>query len=113
MLAVQLSLRYGLCDVRFTDCTNTATDDTFRRHFDQDTRDIVQIRVVHGSWKREDPNGIHIEVNLCLCLAGISFDSIKRAAGRSKAIPKYQSDQSVYARDVRYTPYQSHGPLPA
>ncbi|KAM0794762.1 tyrosyl-DNA phosphodiesterase I [Usnea florida] len=35
--------------------------DFVMRHFDQDTRDIVQIRVVHGSWKREDPNGIHIE----------------------------------------------------
>ncbi len=38
------------------------TNDTSRRHFDPDTRDLVQVRVVHGSWKREDSNGIHIEV---------------------------------------------------
>lgn len=35
--------------------------DFVMRHFDPDTRDIVQVRVVHGSWKRDDPNGIHIE----------------------------------------------------
>ena len=33
-----------------------------RNHFDPDTRDFVQVKVVHGSWKREDTNGIGIEV---------------------------------------------------
>ena len=113
MLAFQLPLRYGFCHVSFADCTNMAADDAFRRQFDQDTRDIVQIRVVHGSWKREDPNGIHIEVNSCQYLAAISFDRIQRIAGRSETIPKYQSNQSVHARDVRNTPYKSHGPLQA
>ena len=36
--------------------------DEYRKHFDPDTRDMVQVKVVHGSWKREDPNGIGIEV---------------------------------------------------
>ncbi|KAL2040503.1 hypothetical protein N7G274_006946 [Stereocaulon virgatum] len=30
-------------------------------HFDPDTRDLIQVRIVHGSWKREDTNGIGIE----------------------------------------------------
>lgn len=38
------------------------TNGTPRGHFDQDIRDLVQVRVVHGSWKRDDSNGIHIEV---------------------------------------------------
>ena len=36
--------------------------DTPRKHFDPDTRELVQVKVVHGSWKREDMNGIGIEV---------------------------------------------------
>lgn len=35
-----------------------------RKHFDPDTRELVQVKVVHGSWKREDMNGIGIEVGL-------------------------------------------------
>lgn len=74
MLAVQLPLRHGFCDVRGSDCMgNISTNDTSRRHFDPDTRDLVQVRVVHGSWKREDPNGIHIEVNPRLSFLSRSF----------------------------------------
>lgn len=31
-------------------------------HLDPDVKDLVQVKVVHGSWKREAPNRIHIEV---------------------------------------------------
>lgn len=53
---------------------NIATNGTPRGHFDQDTRDLVQVRVVHGSWKREDLNRIHIEVILCPSFASASFN---------------------------------------
>ena len=50
--------------MRLATCTgNAVTNGMSRRHFDPDTRDIVQIRVVHGSWKRDDPNGKHIDVS--------------------------------------------------
>ena len=52
---------------------NITTDGISRKHFDPDTRDLVQVRVVHGSWKREDPNGIHIEVNFCPVFLSASF----------------------------------------
>ena len=32
--------------------------------FDEDVRNIVQVKVVHGSWKRESPNRIHIDVSV-------------------------------------------------
>lgn len=30
--------------------------------FDEDVRGLVQVKVVHGSWKREAPNRIRIDV---------------------------------------------------
>ena len=32
-----------------------------RGQFDEDVRDIIQIKLVHGSWKKEDSNKIHID----------------------------------------------------
>jgi hypothetical protein len=31
--------------------------------FDEDVRSIVQLKVVHGSWKREDANKVRIDVS--------------------------------------------------
>lgn len=59
-----VSLRSILGDPMIRECWlfNYLFDmDFVMRHFDRDTRDLVQVRVVHGSWKREDPNGIHVE----------------------------------------------------
>jgi len=33
-----------------------------RSAFDEDVRSLVQVKVVHGSWKREDPHRIGLEV---------------------------------------------------
>lgn len=33
-----------------------------RKQFDRDVRGIVQVKVVHGSWKKEDLNRLYIEV---------------------------------------------------
>ncbi len=30
-------------------------------HFDEDTRDLVQVKIVHGSWKKDAPNKIRID----------------------------------------------------
>lgn len=75
----------------------------------------MQVRVVHGSWKREDPNGIHIEVSLHLSFPSASFAGkvIKQSIGRGEAVSKYQSGQSVHARDVRDASYEGNGPLQA
>jgi tyrosyl-DNA phosphodiesterase 1 len=31
-------------------------------HFDEDVRSLVRVHVVHGFWKREDPNRLMLEV---------------------------------------------------
>jgi tyrosyl-DNA phosphodiesterase-1 len=37
--------------------------DFLMSQFDEDTRGLVKVRVVHGSWQRESANKIRIEVN--------------------------------------------------
>ena len=34
----------------------------YRSKLDNDVRDEVQIKIIHGSWKKEDSNRIGIEV---------------------------------------------------
>ena len=34
-----------------------------RAQFDEDVRALVQVKVVHGSWKREDTNKLRIDVS--------------------------------------------------
>ena len=36
--------------------------DYLMSQFDEDVRGLVQVKVVHGSWKREAPNRIRIDV---------------------------------------------------
>ena len=38
--------------------------DYLMRHFDADTRHLVQVKIVHGSWRREDSNRAGIEVRM-------------------------------------------------
>lgn len=40
--------------------------DFLMSQFDEDVRNLVKVKVVHGSWKREADNRIRIEVNLNL-----------------------------------------------
>ena len=37
--------------------------DFLMSQFDEDVRSLVQVKVVHGSWKREAPNRIRIDVS--------------------------------------------------
>lgn len=37
--------------------------DFLMSHLDEDTRSLTKVHVVHGFWKREDPNKIFLEVN--------------------------------------------------
>lgn len=32
-------------------------------HFDEDTKNLVKVHVIHGFWKREDPNRIALQVS--------------------------------------------------
>ncbi len=50
---------FVMCDTRFE---RWGLANKRRNHFDPDTRDIVRVKVVHGSWKNEDTNRIAIEV---------------------------------------------------
>ena len=34
-----------------------------RSNFDEDVRALVQVKLVHGSWKAEDSNKAHIDVS--------------------------------------------------
>lgn len=38
--------------------------DFLMSQFDEDVRDLVQVKVVHGSWKKEAPNRIRIDVSM-------------------------------------------------
>lgn len=53
--------------------------DFLMSQFDEDVRALVQVKVVHGSWKREAPNRVRIDVRLSLLLASL-FCSIERIA---------------------------------
>jgi tyrosyl-DNA phosphodiesterase-1 len=33
-----------------------------RSHLDQDVRGLVQVKIIHGSWKKEDPHRLSLEV---------------------------------------------------
>jgi tyrosyl-DNA phosphodiesterase-1 len=37
--------------------------DFLMSQFDEDVRNLVQVKVVHGSWKRESSNRVHIDVS--------------------------------------------------
>jgi tyrosyl-DNA phosphodiesterase-1 len=37
--------------------------DFIMKQFDEDVRSLVQVKIVHGSWKREAPNRIRIDVS--------------------------------------------------
>ena len=36
--------------------------DFMMSHFDSDTRHLVQVKVVHGSWRKDDANRVSIDV---------------------------------------------------
>lgn len=36
-----------------------------RNQFDPDIRDIVDVKIVHGSWRKEDSNRVRLEVRRC------------------------------------------------
>lgn len=38
--------------------------DFLMSNFDEDVRSLVKVKVVHGSWQKEAPNRIRVEVNL-------------------------------------------------
>lgn len=42
--------------------------DFLMSQFDEDVRSLVSVKVVHGSWKREAPNRIRIDVSRYLLL---------------------------------------------
>lgn len=46
--------------------------DFLMSQFDEDVRALVQVKVVHGSWKREAPNRVRIDVRLSLPLSFLS-----------------------------------------
>lgn len=45
--------------------------DFLMHQFDEDVRSLVNVKVVHGSWKREAPNRVRIEVCLSPPLSGL------------------------------------------
>ena len=38
--------------------------DFLMSHLDEDTRSLTKVHIVHGFWKREDPNRLFLEVSL-------------------------------------------------
>ncbi|KAK2059224.1 tyrosyl-DNA phosphodiesterase [Colletotrichum caudatum] len=59
-----VALKDILCDPLIAECWefNFLHDIHFlMSHFDADTRDLVKVHVVHGFWKREDPNRLALQ----------------------------------------------------
>jgi tyrosyl-DNA phosphodiesterase-1 len=47
--------------------------DFLMKAFDEDVRDLVKVHVVHGFWKREDPNRLALQVGPPFCSSEQSF----------------------------------------
>lgn len=65
--------------------------DFLMSQFDEDVRGLVQVKVVHGSWEKEAPNRIRIEV--CLC----PFPSVILTNGRQEACTRYKNVEPIVA----------------
>jgi tyrosyl-DNA phosphodiesterase-1 len=50
--------------------------DFLMSQFDEDVRDLVSVKVVHGSWKSESDNKIRIDVSISLfwCLSAVQLE---------------------------------------
>lgn len=90
--------------------------DWLMTHFDQDTRSLVKVHIVHGFWKKEDPSRIMLHVSLGFTLTLESFHnapegddakfnskSLTLATETSCRISECQSPYGLHVRDVRYT----------
>lgn len=70
--------------------------DFLMRNLDPDTRHLVRIHVVHGSWKAD--SGLLMKVYRCLYL--FSHAPILTSPEPSAALPQYQAPLRLHARDV-------------
>lgn len=78
--------------------------DYLMEQFDEDVRELVIVKVVHGSWKREASNRIRIDVfpsfdvYICVCVAN--------NAGSMCKIRQCRTDYCVHARAIWYASFQ-------
>lgn len=57
--------------------------DFVMNHFDQDVKDLVRVKIVHGSWKEDSANRIQIDVQSAPSLTGFSgTNCIQEACAR-------------------------------
>ncbi|KAL8769770.1 MAG: hypothetical protein Q9209_004386 [Squamulea sp. 1 TL-2023] len=86
-----VSLRDILGDPLIKECWlfNYLIDvDFVMSQMDQDTRHLVQVRIIHGSWKKEDSNRINIEA---------SENLETNHSGAQEAAKKYENIQIIIA----------------
>lgn len=67
-------------------------------NFDEDVRDLVQVKVVHGSWQKEAPNRVRVEVSFCSVSTPGRETDMK--PGSMFASSKCSAHHSIYARTI-------------
>lgn len=75
--------------------------------FDEDVRSSVQVHLVHGFWKKEDPSRLMLEVSpdrLLISPAPLTYQH--HGTGASRGTQECHSALRVHARDVRDPSFQ-------
>lgn len=83
--------------------------DFLMNQFDLDVKSLVKVKVVHGSWKKDAPNRIRIDVR-CVKLLQIDFRYIETnnlMIGSLFAVSKRRAYCRIYAGAIWYTPLKN------
>ena len=73
-------------------------------NFDEDVRSLVQVKVVHGSWQKEAPNRVRVEVSLRI---GLIYLEIDRGIGSMFAPSQCPAHRGIYARAIRNASFEN------
>lgn len=83
-----------------------------RNHLDIDVRHAVQVKIVHGSWKKEDPHRISIEVRRLHQTKSMHLNRVSRTTALScnllKALLTSREPGAIREMAKRSTHYRSY-----
>lgn len=109
-MAIQLSVRRRFCDVGILAKLHLKMSRNLlkgRSALDEDVRSSVQVNLVHGFWKKDDPSRLNLQVSLLL--ATQAKHSLTRSKGSSQQISECETDRRVSTGNVRHPSFQDDG----
>jgi tyrosyl-DNA phosphodiesterase-1 len=71
--------------------------DFLMSQFDEDVRRLVQVKVVHGSWKKDAPNRIRIEVCFAFFQLARELVCVRRHLSKQEACPRHPNVEAITA----------------